>query len=210
MTRIRPIWSGVFRERRTDRATASGGVNRAIVLQGLVLALSLAGAQTAASGTPLINACALLTDSEVAAVLGQKVYPGERHDSGAFESGNDVGAPAYSSTCLWRVASEGPPPSDPNKSLGGASYAILNAMQFPASSGQAKSFVQSFRDAAKDGTIDRSPVALKIADDALWWGDGVAVCKGDRSFGISVHLVGGRPKERSMEEALAKKIAARL
>jgi hypothetical protein len=185
-------------------------MNRAILFQSLVLALAMPGAQTAESVTSPINACTLLTDGEVAAVLGEKVYPGERHDSGSVESGNYVGARAYSSTCLWRVLTKGPPPSDPNKSLGGASYAILNAMQFPAGSGQGKSFLQSFRDAAKEGDIDQSPVALKIADDALWWGDGVAVCKGDRSFGISVHLVGGRPKERSMEEALAKKVAARL
>jgi hypothetical protein len=184
------------------------GVNRAILLLSLVLVLAMPGAQTAASGTASINACTLLTDGEVAAVLGKKVHPGERHDSGSVESGNYAGA--YSSTCLWRVVGKGPPPSDPNKSLGGASYAILNAMQFPAGSGKAKSFLQSFRDAAKEGDIDQSPVALKIADDALWWGDGVAVCKGDRSFGISVHLVGGRPQERSMEEALARKVAARL
>ena len=183
-------------------------LSRAVIFAGLVLALSMPGAQTAESGTSPINACTLLTGSEVAAILGEKVHPGELHDSGSVESGNDVGA--YSSTCLWRVASEGPPPSDPNLSLGGASYAILNAMQYPAGTGQARNFLQSFRDAAKEGVIDQSPVALKIADDALWWGDGVAVCKGDRSFGISVHLVGGRNKERDMEEALARKIAARL
>jgi hypothetical protein len=185
-------------------------LNRAILFQGLLLALALPRTQ-AAGGTPLpINACALLTDGEVSAVLGARVSPGERHDSGTVKSGEYVSAGTYSSTCLWRIASEGPPPSDPNLSLGGASYAILNAMQWPAGSGQAKNFLQSFRDAAKQGVIDQLPVALKIADDALWWGDGVAVCKGDRSFGISVHLVGQRDKERRMEEALANKIAARL
>jgi hypothetical protein len=185
-------------------------LNRAIMFPGLVLAISMPGTRTAESGTSPINACTLLSDHEVAAVLGARVNPGEPHDSGTVESGDYVSAGTYSSTCLWRVASEGPQPSDPNLSLGGASYAILNAMQFPAGSGQARNFLQSFRDAARDGDIDQSPVALKIADDALWWGDGVAVCKGDRSFGISVHLVGGRNKERDMEEALAKKIAARL
>lgn len=181
------------------------------LFQGLVLALLMPRTQAAESATSLsINACTLLTDEEVAAVLGARVNAGEAHDSGTVKNGDYVSAGTYSSTCLWRVASKGPPPSDPNLSLGGASYAILNAMQWPAGSGQAKNFLQSFRDAAKEGVIDQSPVALKIADDALWWGDGVAVCKGDRSFGISVHLVGGRAKERGMEEALAKKIAARL
>jgi hypothetical protein len=190
---------------------AGAGLNRAIICQGLVWSLALLGPQTVDSGIPLpINACTLLTDDEVAAVLGARVGPGESHDSGTIESGNYVAAGTYSSTCLWRVASEGPPPSDPNLSLGGASYAILNAMQWPVGSGQAKNFLQSFRDAAKEGVIDQLPVVLKIGDDALWWGDGVAVCKGDRSFGISVHLVGGRNQERRMEEALAKKIVARL
>jgi hypothetical protein len=186
-------------------------MHRAIMFQGLVLALAMSGTQADESGKPQpINACTLLTDQQVAAVLGARVNPGELHDSGTVESGNHVAAGAYSSTCLWRVASKGPPPSDPNLSLGGASYAILNAMQWPAGSGQAENFLQSFRDAAKEGAIDQSPVALKIADDALWWGDGVAVCKGDRSFGISVHLVGGRNKERRMEEVLARKVVARL
>jgi hypothetical protein len=190
---------------------AGAGLNRAILFQGLMLALALPRAQAAESGiAPPINACTLLTDDEVAAVLGARVNPGEPHDSGTIESGDYVSAGTYSSTCLWRVVSAGPPPQDPSLSLGGASYAVLNAMQWPAGSGQAKNFLQSFRDAAKEGFIDQLPVALKIADDALWWGDGVAVCKGDRSFGISVHLVGGRNKERRMEEALAKKIAARL
>jgi hypothetical protein len=176
----------------------------------LVLALSMPGARAAESGSSAINACALLSDHEVAAVLGAKVNPGEPHDSGTVKSGNYVGTGTYSSTCLWRVVTEGPTPSDPNLSLGGASYAILNAMQWPVGSGKARNFLQSFRDAAKEGLIDQAPVVLKIADDALWWGDGVAVCRGDRSFGIAVHLVGGRNKERGMEEALAEMIAARL
>jgi hypothetical protein len=175
------------------------------------LALAMPGTHASQSGTSLpISACALLTNQEVATVLGVKINPGEAHDSGTIGSGTGVAPGTYSSTCLWRVSSEGPPPSDPNLSLGGASYAILNAMQWPSGSGQGKDFLRSFRDAAKEGVIDQIPVELHIADDALWWGDGVAVCKGDRSFGISVHLVGGRNKERRMEEALAKKIAARL
>jgi hypothetical protein len=182
-----------------------------ILFQGLVLALAMPRMQAAEPATALpIDACKLLTDDEVSATLGAKVNPGETHDSGTLQGNDYVSAGTYSSTCLWRVTSEGPPPSDPNLSLGGASYAILNVMQWPAGAAQAKNFLQSFRDAAKEGVIDQSPVTLKIADDALWWGDGVAVCKGDRSFGISVHLVGGRNGERRIEEALARKIVLRL
>jgi hypothetical protein len=176
-----------------------------IVLGIVGAALSLQGA----AGPP-ISACALLNDDEVAAVLGVRVNRGEPHDDGEVASSEYAAPGAYSSTCLWRVAGDGSPPSNPNLSLASASYAILNAMQWSGGRVQAESFLQSFRDAAKEGIIDQAPVPLKIADDALWWGDGVAARKGDRSFGISVHLAGAHDKERQMEEALAKKIASRL
>jgi hypothetical protein len=83
-------------------------------------------------------------------------------------------------------------------------------MRWPAGHGDAHRFLQSFWDAARHGDIDRTPVPLKIADESLWWGDGVAVRKGDVSFGISVHLPAQRPHERQMEEKLARKIVSRL
>ena len=176
----------------------------------------LGGAAFAAdeSHAPKIDACALLKDGEVAGIVGAKVTPADRRDAGYQDDGTYVAPGTYSSTCLWRVATSGPPPADPNLSLGGASYVILNAMQWPPSSKLASKescrFVKGFYDAADRKLIDNQPVPLKIADQSLWWGDGVAVCKGDRSFGISVHLVGGRPKERDMEERLAKMIAGRM
>lgn len=166
------------------------------------------GAADAPKNSP-INACALLSDAEVSAAVGSKVTTGERKDAGDV-GGEIAGKGTYSSTCFWRFVTDGPAPNDPNKPMGGASFAILNAMQWPAGSGEAKKFLDSFYDAAKNGVIDQTPVALKIADDAIWWGDGVAVRKGDRSFGISVHIPDQRPKQRAMEEALAKKIAPRL
>jgi hypothetical protein len=180
-----------------------------------VLAVALcftAGAQAAdAPKNAPINACALLSDAEVSAAVGAKVTAGERKDAGDVGgSGDYAGKGTYSSTCFWRFVTDGPAPNDPNKPMGGASFAILNAMQWPKGSGEAKKFLESFYEAAKNGVIDQTPVALKIADDAIWWGDGVAVRKGDRSFGISVHIPGERPKQRAMEEALAKKIAPRL
>jgi hypothetical protein len=169
-----------------------------------------AGAADAPKNAP-INACALLSDAEVSAAVGSKVTAGERKDAGDVSGKGDVGKGTYSSTCFWRFVTDGKEqPNDPNKPMGGASFAILNAMQWPAGSGEAKKFLESFYDAAKNGVIDQTPVALKIADDAIWWGDGVAVRKGDRSFGISVHIPDQRPKLRAMEEALAKKIAPRL
>jgi hypothetical protein len=55
-----------------------------------------------------------------------------------------------------------------------------------------------------------TPVTVKAGDDALWWGDGVAVRKGDISFGVSVHIRVEKTAERSMEESLAKKIVPKL
>ena len=143
-------------------------------------------------------------------MIGAEVTPADRHDAGYQDDSEQVAPGTYSSTCLWRLATPGPPPSDPNLSLGGASYVILNAMQWPVGSKQSCRFVKGFYEAADGKLIDNQPVPLKIADQSLWWGDGVAVCKGDRSFGVSVHLVVGRPKEREMEERLAKMIAGRM
>ncbi|MBX7199077.1 MAG: hypothetical protein K1X51_06830 [Rhodospirillaceae bacterium] len=176
----------------------------------LIAALCVASAAMAADAPKPgpINACTLLTDAEVAAAIGAKVTPGKRQDEG--DVGDRAGAKGtYSSTCFWKVISD--KPDDPNKPMGGATFAILNAMQWPAGSGEAKKFLESFFDAAKNGVIDQTPVQLKIADDAIWWGDGVAARKGDRSFGISVFWPDKKREERrTFEEALARKIAPRL
>jgi protein-disulfide isomerase len=157
-----------------------------------------------------VNACAFLEDSEVAAILARKMSPGDRRDSGEVSSGDYATPGTYSSTCVWRVMVQSSRPEDSAPSRSGGSYVILNVMRWPTGRGEAAKFLQSFRDAARDGTIDRVPVPLAIADGGLWWGDGVAAYKGDRSFGISVHLIGSSDRERDMEEALARKIATRL
>jgi hypothetical protein len=170
-------------------------------MKPLILLSTIAGLACGASalGAPAqeVNACAFLKEEEISSALHLKVTPGQRDDSGEETSGEEAGA--YTSTCMWRVEAAGAP-----------SYVILNLMQWPAGSGGGKRFLQNFRDAAKSGEIGQEPVPLKIAEEGLWWGDGVAASKGDRGFGISVHLAGGRDKERGVEEALAKKIAARL
>jgi hypothetical protein len=159
--------------------------------------------------TPPVDACALLTDVEVAAATYVPSKPGERHDEGPVQPGHYAVQGTYSATCLWKLSSEGQS-NDSDVSQTVASYVILNVMQWPKGSGQARRFLNSFRDAAKRGDISQTPVPLRIADEGLWWGDGVAAYKGDRSFGVSVHLVGQRDRERDIEEALARKVASRL
>ncbi len=95
--------------------------------------------------------------------------------------------------------------------MGARGYAILNVFLLaPRQSGKRLALCKKFRDAAEGNLIPSKPVPVKIADEALWWGDGVAVKSGNVAFGISVHLVGGRPKERQMEETLGAKLAGRI
>ncbi len=169
----------------------------------LLLTASAAGASDAAT-PPRVNACALLSSGELSAVLNTPVEEGTRHDDGVTSAG------AYSSTCIWKVRNERVDSHDPQASLGGADYVILDAFSWPSRDG-AESFLQSFWSAADHNEIPMRPVALKIGDDSLWWGDGVAVRTGAVSYGVSVVMhsadLAGR---RVWEESLAKKILPRI
>jgi hypothetical protein len=167
-----------------------------IAVAGILLALD-ASADVAEQ-----NACTLIAKEDVAAIVGGTVEAAERNDSGKTEDG------AYSSTCLWKVTGLAPLPAKPDAPFGGASFAMLNTISWPAGSGQAKKYLEDFRDAAKQNLIDRKPVPVQAGDEALWWGDGVAFRRGDVSFGVSVHVGTDKKAEQAMEEALAKKIVA--
>jgi hypothetical protein len=176
-------------------------------LAALTLALEASSAAPALAGAPSleINACSLLLPAEISQVIGLPVEAGTRQDSGLEPSS------AYSSTCLWKVKLENPPPADPTAPLGGQSFVILHAMQWPAGSGLARTFLEDFRTAAAEGDIPRQPVARELGDEALWWGDGLAVRQGDVSFGISVFVPGLKSKSAGgFEEQLAPAILGRL
>ncbi|MDB5394228.1 MAG: hypothetical protein JWM91_1734 [Rhodospirillales bacterium] len=162
------------------------------------IAVMLTGSVHAAPASP--SACSLISKDEVAAVVGGKIDVAEPNDAGTTEDG------AYSSTCVWKVTGGTALPPKPNAPFGGASFAILNTITWPAGSGMAKKYLEDFRDAAKQNLIDMNPVAVQAGDEALWWGDGVAVRKGDVSFGVSVHVGTDKKAEQAMEEALARKI----
>jgi len=178
----------------------------------LVGALSLAAAllMLPASGRSAthvpqpIDACALLSASEVSTVLGMTVESGTRHDDGATSVG------AYSSTCIWKVRNARLLSHDPNASLGGADFAILNAFSWPTAAA-AEAFLRSFWTAAQNHEIPMRPVSLHLGDDSLWWGDGVAVRRGAVSFGVSVVVNGAdRDRRRVWEESLAGRILAHI
>ena len=171
----------------------------------LALVLGAALSANAADPTHPVDACALLTPDDVSAVVGAKVEAGQRNDSGQVEGGG------FSSTCVWKVAGA-PVPSaaGPEGPFGGARFAMLNTITWPAGSGLAQKYLADFYQAAKDNLIDNTPVPVKVGDGALWWGDGVAARKGDVSFGVSAHVGSDKPTERALEEALARKVAAKL
>lgn len=134
-------------------------------------------------------------------MIGVAVDAGVRDDAGLTRDN------AYSSTCLWRISADRDK-ADPNRPLGGASFAILNMMSWPDGAGA--KYLQDFRDAGRNHEIAMMPVPVAIGDEALWWGSGVAVLKGNLTIGMSVHYLPERRRERAMAETLAKTIADRL
>jgi hypothetical protein len=185
--------------RRSAGAVALG----LCALLGFWAASNAGAADKPAGAKPkVVDACSLLTADEIAATVGTKVGPGDRTDDGLGDDGG------YSSTCMWRIPRK--PDTDISAQPGPGSYAILNVRSWPAGSKGAKAYLADFYHAAETNLIDSKPVPVKVGEDGLWWGDGVAVRKGKVSFGVSVHFVNGRPLERGMEEDLAKKIAAKL
>jgi hypothetical protein len=71
--------------------------------------------------------------------------------------------------------------------------------------------LDSFRKAFADHEINSRPVTVQVgADEALWWGDGVAARKNGVSFGISVASAGDRAARRPKAEGLARLVVQRL
>jgi hypothetical protein len=171
-------------------------------LISLAVSASIPEPGTAAAS---IDACALLTDREISQVIGLPVDAGVRKDDGAAADGS------YSSTCVWKIRVADVSPADENAPLGGETFVILNAIRWPPGSGLARRFLESFRTAAAKGDIPHQPSPRKFGDEALWWGDGLAVRKQDVSFGVS--LFGPAIKAKfpgDFEEQLAPKILRRL
>lgn len=143
------------------------------------------------------NACNLLDAEDIASVLTGLVSVGKRDDLGLITEGNQAGA--YSSTCFWQL----------DRTQGATEYVILLAMLWPEDK-PATIFLDEFRSSAESGVIPQDPVPLSLGEESMWWGDGVAVVKGNISFGISTRLEGEKQDRRSTAEALGKMIVSRL
>lgn len=157
-----------------------------------------------AAASPLeINACELLTAAEISTAIGLPVGNGRRQDEGLSRDGQ------YSSSCIWTIEPGKAP--DVTAPARGRRFVILNAQRWPAGGDMAKKFLQAFHDSAEKGVIANKPAPRKFGDEALWWGDGLAVRRGDVSFGISVFMPQRNVARTSvMEEKLAPHILRRL
>ncbi|MFT4026321.1 MAG: hypothetical protein QM676_05930 [Novosphingobium sp.] len=165
-----------------------------------------ATAETVPASPPAaIDPCSLLTAAEVSAAMGLPVEPGKRSDNGITRDG------ANSTTCLWQVALPAGTAPDPTRSLGGRSFAILNVQNWPGGPNDARKFLEGFRSAFAHQAISSQPVDIAIgADEALWWGDGVAARKNGVSIGMSVAIAGQSEGRRPKAEGLARLIVQRL
>lgn len=164
-----------------------------------------ANAKPVAAKAAQIDACTLLSAAEISKAIGFPVDKGARKDDGYQADGS------YSSACVWVIQQGKAVKPDPLAPLNGKSFVILNATQWPAGSGLSRTFLQAFHDAAAQGVIPAKPAPRDFGDEALWWGDGLAVRKGDVSFGVSVFMPGSKPKvPGKLEEQLAPHILQRL
>jgi hypothetical protein len=174
------------------------------LLTGSLLGANRLGAEDIADAVAAdpIDACSLLRTVELEEAVGHSVASGVRSDSGYVPNGS------YSSTCVWQITLYAEDP-DARKSPSREQFVILNAMQWPDNSGLSGIFLDSFRDAAARGELPTQPVQREIGDEALWWGDGLAVRKGDVSFGVSVFMPGTK-SGGAIEEKLAQYILRQL
>jgi hypothetical protein len=167
--------------------------------------LGLTAPAIAQTGPAAIDPCGLLTADEVSAAMERSVESGRFADNGVTKDG------ARSTTCLWAVALPPGVAPDPSRSLGGREFAILNVIHWPGGPSDAQKFLDGFRSAFEQGHISSNPVDLDIgADEALWWGDGVAARRGGVSIGMSVASAGDRELRRPRAEGLARVIVKRL
>jgi hypothetical protein len=184
-----------------------GRILRGWVLLGALSAAIVSGSPEAfAAGEPAaIDACALLTPDEVSVVVGKNVETGQPFDNGITNQG------AHSTTCIWAAPLAPGVEPDPNLRLGGRGFVVLSVMNWPGGPDDARKFLDDFQRAFLEHGIDSKPVPVQVgADDALWWGDGVAARKNGMSFGISVAQFGDKATRQPQAEMLAKIVAKRL
>jgi hypothetical protein len=208
----RPLWQSLqfFPIRLTAlpctilRCLESGPNVRASSLP-VALSIALLSAAPASSAPAAIDPCTLLTPAEISALVGRQMEAGKSFDNGVTRDG------ARSTTCLWAAPLAPGAELEPGQRLGGRGFVVLNVMNWPGGPSDARKFLNSFNEAFKTKDITSKPVAVNVgADDALWWGDGVAGRKAGVSFGISVAQMGDKATREPRAESLARLLVKRL
>lgn len=160
----------------------------------IILAVLVVAVAPSATAAPPTDACSLLTQAEISAVVGVQVGPGSHI------------APTSSKMCQWA------PP-------GGATVEFANVLltlESAASWQSAKAMLQAVANAPnnnKKGGITMTPIS-GIGDDALYSSVGnytkLIVKKGDAVFQLVITSKAPIEKKREMEKALASKVLAKL
>jgi hypothetical protein len=183
------------------RAAMSVRLNLLFAVAGLEVLLGL----PALAAPNAIDPCPLLTVPELSAVVGRSMAAGKFFDNGVTRDG------AHSSSCLWVAPLAAGAKPDPTQRLGGRGFVVLNVINWPKGPNDARKFLRSFDDAFHHKDITSRPVAVDVgADEAMWWGDGVAGRKGGVSFGISVAQLGDKSTRQPRAENLARLLVKRL
>jgi hypothetical protein len=166
---------------------------------------SCVSASRAAAAPLRIDTCALISPSEISQIIEFEVGAGKSSDAGPQRDGS------YSSSCLWIVESRAGAAVNPEGPLEGRSFVILSAIRWPAGSQLAWKYLESFRKAAAKGDIPGTPSPRTLGDEALSWGDGLAVRTGDVGFGISVFIPNlSNTVADDLEQQLAQRILRHL
>lgn len=152
-----------------------------------------------------INACELLSISEISLAVGRPASQRAPNDAGFEADGT------YSSTCVWEIRPDSEAPRDPTAPLDGKSFVILNAIKWPEGRRLARRYLEAFRSAAVAGEISGVPTPKEFGEESLGWEDGLAVSWHDVGFGVSVFLPGLSKAERvAIAEQLAPRVLMRL
>lgn len=167
--------------------------------------LASPGLHAAPAPPAAIDACSLLTPDQVAAVVGKSIEITQPFDNGITAQG------AHSTTCIWASPLPAGVEPDPTKRLGGRGFVVISVMNWPGGPDDARRFLDDFHRAFTEHGIESKPVAVNVgADDALWWGDGVAARKNGISIGVSVAQYGDRAARQPQAESLARLIVKKL
>jgi hypothetical protein len=166
-------------------------------LFAIAIAALVVGAATApsAAATPPSDACPLLTQGEVSAVVGVQVGAGSHI------------TPTYLKSCVWT------PPGGATVQFSSVLLALEDAAAWNSAKAMLAAVANSPGNKAKKSAITMTP-ASGIGDEAYFSSVGsytkLIVKKGNVSLQIEISSNAPIEKKRDMEKALASKVLSKL